>query len=88
MSIIKYKACDTAEQLSDGSVKVLFINQMNGIPWTHTFPPECGLTVDAILSWANGEARIQSAMPQLTATEREFFLTGFTESEQKEIFGE
>lgn len=84
---IEYKGCDSAEQLEDGTIKVIFRNGMTGNFWQHIFPADCGLTVTAIINWKNGKS-IQTAMPTLTPDQREHFLTGFTQKEINEIFGE
>lgn len=59
-------------------------------PWskngefTRSFTEE-QLTLDQIVSWLQGKA-IQCAMPNLSPTEREMFLSGMTESEQDALF--
>ena len=57
-----------------------------GDAWQHGFDLE-RLTPKQIYAWAQ-LVPIQYAMPNLTATEREYFLTGFSDAEQLSLFGE
>ena len=45
------------------------------------------VTYEQIELWQNG-ALIQNAMPHLTASEREFLMTGITDSEWDDAFGD
>jgi hypothetical protein len=47
---------------------------------------EIDVTIDQILAWEEGEL-IQSAMPQLSADDREFVKTGITGEEWDQLFG-
>ena len=47
---------------------------------------EIAVTEAQIAAWQNGEL-IQRAMPNLTADEREFIMTGITPQEWEETFG-
>lgn len=47
---------------------------------------EINVTVEQILDWRHGTP-IQTAMPNLTADEREFIMTGYTPEDWKRIFG-
>jgi hypothetical protein len=48
---------------------------------------DLAVTDEQIRDWQNGTL-IQRAMPNLTAEEREFLMTGTTPEEWKEMFGE
>ena len=48
---------------------------------------DLAVTDEQIRDWQNGTL-IQRAMPNLTAAEREFLMTGSTPEEWEEIFGE
>ena len=48
---------------------------------------EIDVTEDQIKAWENGQL-IQDAMPNLSADEREFIMTGFTPSEWDEMYGD
>lgn len=67
----------------DGSLECHFVD-IDGEEVVRTLS---NLTIQQIESWANGEL-IQNAMPNLTAEERELFMTGLTPEKWSEIFGE
>ena len=46
------------------------------------------LLVADLVSWGKGEKLIQNALPYLTVAEREFLMTGLTQEEWDDIFGE
>lgn len=46
---------------------------------------ELDITEQQLQQWHNGQL-VQRAFPHLTATEREFLLTGMSEEEQEEVF--
>ena len=48
---------------------------------------EINVTQEQINRWENGEL-IQNAMPELSAGEREFLISGITPKEWNETFGE
>ena len=48
---------------------------------------EIDVTEDQIKAWENGQL-IQDAMPNLSADEREFIMTGITPDEWDEVFGD
>lgn len=48
---------------------------------------EIPVTVEQIEDWLNG-ALIQDAMPNISADDREFIMTGITPEEWDEMFGE
>tara|TARA_R110000824_G_scaffold319676_1_gene506680 strand:+ start:415 stop:612 length:198 start_codon:yes stop_codon:yes gene_type:complete len=48
---------------------------------------EIDVTEDQIKAWENGQL-IQNAMPNLSADEREFIMTGITPDEWDEVFGD
>lgn len=37
--------------------------------------------------WNHGESLLQDALPHMSATDREFLLTGMTPDQQKELYG-
>ncbi len=45
------------------------------------------ITSDQLDSWMNGKL-IQNAMPHLTATQREFLITGMSEEEQNKLYNQ
>jgi len=47
---------------------------------------EIDVTMEQIHAWQNG-THIQVAMAHLSADDREFFITGMTPEEWKEVFG-
>lgn len=47
---------------------------------------ELDVTLEQLAAWESG-VLIQKAMPNLSAGEREFLISGFSIEEQKEIFG-
>ena len=49
---------------------------------------EIGATHMQVQRWQNGEGNIQDIMPQLSADEREFLITGMTPEEWDHAFGE
>ena len=83
--IIEHKACDSVRVDAKG-IHVMFHNKLSGNFWQKTYQA-ADLSVDQILKWKNGEA-IQRAMPGLDSNDREHFLTGYTQKEINEIFGE
>lgn len=46
------------------------------------------ITQEQYDSWVNSRILIQDAFPHLTASQREFIKTGFTEEDWNKIFGE
>lgn len=48
---------------------------------------ELDITLKQIADWQSGTL-IQNAMPNLTAEEREFFITGMSPEEQNQMYGE
>ena len=64
-------------------MRIVKTSQLTGN--THTMSID--VTLAQLDAWANG-ALIQDAMPNLTADEREFIMTGITPSEWVEAFGE
>lgn len=46
------------------------------------------ITLDQIHQWENGLGLIQDIMPNLTASEREFIMSGMTDDDWNEAFGE
>jgi hypothetical protein len=46
------------------------------------------ISLDQIRQWENGLGLIQDIMPNLTASEREFIMTGMTDDDWDEAFGE
>lgn len=48
---------------------------------------ELDITLKQIADWQSGTL-IQNAMPNLTPTEREFFITGMSPEEQNQMYGE
>lgn len=62
-------------------MKVTRTSKLSGI--TRTI--ELDITQDQLLSYEEG-LRIQHAFPNLTPAEREFFMTGITDEEWKELF--
>jgi len=64
-------------------MKVTRISKLSGITRT----VELDITQDQLLSYERG-LKIQHAFPNLTPAEREFFMTGITDEEWKDLFGE
>jgi hypothetical protein len=46
------------------------------------------ITLDQLKRWERGEDIIQNIMPNLTANEREFIMTGMTPDEWDEVIGD
>ena len=46
------------------------------------------ITLDQIHQWENGLGLIQDIMPNWTASEREFIMSGMTDDDWNEAFGE
>ena len=46
------------------------------------------ITLDQLHQWENGLGLIQDIMPNLTASEREFIMSGMTDDDWNEAFGE
>jgi len=46
------------------------------------------ITLDQLHQWENGLGLIQDIMPNLTAAEREFIMSGMTDDDWNEAFGE
>lgn len=67
---------ETAMQLI---IKSLFSGKMNTM--------DLDITAEQKLKWENG-ALIQDVMPQLNAVEREFLISGMTDEEWTECWGE
>lgn len=49
---------------------------------------EIPVTEEQIIDWQHGDKLIQNALPNLTAEQREFLITGITPEEWKATFGE
>ena len=58
-------------------------SMFTGITRTRDLP----VTQDQVTAWVNG-AMIQDAFPNLSAGDREFIMTGVTDEEWDEAFGE
>ena len=65
------------------SMKITRKSQYSGIVRTRNLP----VTNEQIQSWEGG-ALIQNAMPQLNQEQREWLISGMTEDEWNELFGE
>ena len=72
-----------ANKLGDHQMVVVAISAATGEK--HAMPLE--ITEAQVYDWVNG-ASIQDAMPQLTAEGREFLMTGITQVEWNDLFGE
>jgi trans-aconitate methyltransferase len=83
--IIEYKSCDSV-RVDNKGIHVMFHNKLTNNYWQKTYQA-ADLSVDQILKWKNG-ITIQRAMPGLDANDREHFLTGLTQKEINETFGE
>ena len=59
-------------------------SQWSGITRTLDIP----VTHDQLYEWQQRGAMIQNAMPNLTADQREFLMTGVTAEEWKEMWGD
>jgi hypothetical protein len=59
-------------------------SQATGITRTMDLP----VTEEQIVMWATTNALIQDVFPNLTADQREFIVSGMTEDEWEQIFGE
>ena len=81
MTPIHYKGLVSYEKI-DGNLRLIFKSPFNQ-PWEWVTDK---VTTGMIEDWLDGEL-IQRAMPNLAVNEREYFLTGFNDKEQKEIFG-
>jgi hypothetical protein len=51
----------------------------------HTSSMDIDVTLEQVASWEQGEL-VQNAMPNLSADEREFIMTGITPTEWDEMF--
>ena len=51
----------------------------------HTSSMDIDVTLEQMASWGQGEL-VQNAMPNLSADEREFIMTGITPTEWNEMF--
>ena len=51
----------------------------------HTSSMDIDVTLEQMASWGQGEL-VQNAMPNLSADEREFIMTGITPAEWNEMF--
>jgi hypothetical protein len=51
----------------------------------HTSSMDIDVTLEQVASWEQGEL-VQNAMPNLSADEREFIMTGITPTEWNEMF--
>lgn len=51
----------------------------------HTSSMDIDVTLEQVASWEQGEL-VQNAMPDLSADEREFIMTGITPTEWDEMF--
>ena len=49
---------------------------------------EISITFKQLSDWKNGAGNIQDIMPEITADEREFIMTGITPEEWNSAFGE
>jgi hypothetical protein len=59
-------------------------SQATGVTRTMDLP----VTEEQIVMWATTSALIQDVFPNLTADQREFIVSGMTEDEWEQIFGE
>lgn len=64
-------------------MKITKVSPVTGKPNTLDIP----VTEEQIMAWQNGQL-IQNAMPNLTADEREFLMTGMTSADWNATFGE
>jgi len=65
------------------------VNVMRVSPLTgKTNIMQLDITLDQLHQWENGLGLIQDIMPNLTASEREFIMTGMTDDDWDEAFGE
>lgn len=64
-------------------IEVRVLNRLTG----KTNSMVLDVTQDQLDRFERGQGYVQDIFPNLTATEREFLLTGMTAEEQKEIFG-
>jgi len=65
------------------------VNVMRVSPLTgKTNIMQIDITLDQIHQWENGLGLIQDIMPNLTASEREFIMSGMTDDDWNEAFGE
>jgi hypothetical protein len=47
---------------------------------------ELDVTIEQLERWLNGREKVQYVFPHLTATEREFLITGMSEAEQNKFY--
>lgn len=65
------------------------VNVMRVSPLTgKTNIMQLDITLDQLHQWENGLGLIQDIMPNLTASEREFIMSGMTDDDWNEAFGE
>lgn len=62
----------------------MIIKRLNRLTWKVN-EMDLDITVEQIQEWQKG-ALIQEVMPHLSATEREFLISGMSPEEQKEVF--
>jgi hypothetical protein len=72
----------THQNLKEKKMFITRQSQWSGITRTLDIP----VTHEQLYEWQRG-AMIQNAMPNLTAAQREFLMTGVTEEEWKEMWG-
>ncbi len=64
-------------------MKITAVSALSGKPHTQ----DIDVTQEQFMAWRNG-ALIQDAMPNLSASEREFLMTGITDEEWEEHFAD
>jgi hypothetical protein len=47
---------------------------------------DIAVTEEQLIRWTNREGLIQDIMPELTSTEREFLMTGYTQEDWETMF--
>ena len=65
-------------------MKIAKQSQITGI--VHTM--ELDITAEQLWNYENGYGLIQDVFPNLTSSEREFLMTGVTDDEWNQMFGE
>ncbi len=73
----------THQNLKEKKMFITRQSQWSGITRTLDIP----VTHEQLYEWQQRGAMIQNAMPNLTAAQREFLMTGVTEEEWKEMWG-
>lgn len=88
---VRYKGLEKIHVGSEGDITFFFNS-----PFGESFSRDFGknqdgtprATVEQVETWVKGDLPIQRAMPQLSAEEREMFITGFSLVDQAKLFGE